>query len=218
MKKVLKFYILYRVPVILFLIVTGILLYLYVDKVTAWICFVLAAISLLLYFMLGTMRLVQEAVTEGDVDKAQEYLKQIRFPRLLFKPVRQAYYMLQSNMALASNDLSTAEQQIRKSLKTNSTLAGDAKGVGLMQLGFIELRKGNTKEARKYLIEAIQVGIPDRESLAATHLQLCSIEAQRQQFRIAKEHFRKAKACNPRTEELVSQIRQLEKQIARLPG
>ena len=69
-------------------------------------------------------------------------------------------------------------------------------GSNLMQLGFIELKKGNTKQARIHLMEAVKSGIPDKESLAAAHLQLCNIEAQRMQYKIAKQHFKKAKDLN----------------------
>jgi len=216
--KFLRFYIVYRLPIIFLLIAGGIASHIWLDTVLAWLLYITAFISILLYFMMGTMRLVQEAVTEGDVDKAAEYLKMIRFPKLLFKPIRQGYYMLQSNLALATDNLDMAESNIRQSLKTNSSLAGDMRGANLMQLGFVELRKGNTKEARKNLQEALKAGIPDSDSLAATHLQLCSMEIQRQQFRIAKEHFRKAKAAKPKNDEIVQQIKTLEKQIHRLPG
>lgn len=168
--------------------------------------------------MMGTMRLVQEAVQSGEVEEAGRLLKMIKFPKLLFKPIRMGYYMLQSNLALATDNLETAESNIRESLKTNSTMAGDVRGANLMQLGFVELRKGNAKEARKHLMEALKAGIPDKDSLAATHLQLCSMEIQRQQYRIAKEHFKKAKAARPRNEEILGQIKMLEKQIPRLPG
>ena len=216
--KFLRFYIVYRLPIIFLLIAGGIASHIWFDTVLAWLLYIAAFISILLYFMMGTMRLVQEAVTEGDVDKAAVYLKMIRFPKLLFKPIRQGYYMLQSNLALATDNLDIAESNIRQSLKTNSSLAGDMRGANLMQLGFVELRKGNTKEARKNLQEALKAGIPDNDSLAATHLQLCSMEIQRQQFRIAKEHFRKAKAAKPKNDEIVQQIKTLEKQIHRLPG
>ena len=217
-KAILRFYIVYRLPIIIALIAIGVLSHLYFDAILAWICYSLAAVSLALYFMLGTMRLVQEAVQEGEVEQAQAYIKMIKFPRLLIGPVRAAYYMLQSNLALTSNDLVTAEANIRRSLNTKSKMGGDMKGANLMQLGFIQLKNGNLKEARQTLMDAVKAGIPDNDSLAATYLQLCSIEVQRNQFRIAKEYFRKAKAQKPKAQEIVSQLKMMEKQIARMPG
>lgn len=218
MKKLLKLYILYRLPIIAVLIGLGVLSHIYYDTITAWICYILAGFSLLLYFMLGTMRLVQEAVAEGDVDSAMRYIKMIHFPRLLFKPVRTGYYMLQSNLAMASDDLATAEKNIRKSLDTKSSIIGDMKGENLLQLGFIQLKKGNNKEARQTLVQAVKAGINDKEALATAYLQLCSLEIQRNQNRVAKDYFRKAKALKPKTEELVKQIKLMDKQIARIPG
>lgn len=218
MMKVLRFYILYRLEIILFVIALGIVSHIYFDAVSAWLCYIFAFISLILYFMMGTMRIVQEAVTEGDVENAAKYLKKIIFPRLLFKPIRSGYYMLQSNLALATNNLDAAENNIRKSLKTKSSILGDMEGVNMMQLGFIELKKGNSKQARIHLLEAVKAGIKDNESLAATYLQLCSLEAQRMQYKIAKEYYRKAKALKPKTEEIAGQIKKLEKDINRMPG
>jgi tetratricopeptide (TPR) repeat protein len=216
--KFLKIYIIYRLQIIIALVVFGVVSHLYLDSVLAWICYVLAAISITLYFLLGTMRIVQEAVMEGDVEAAQKYMKMVKFPKLLFKPIRQAYYMLQSNLAMATDNLDQAEVNIRKSLDTNSSLAGDMRGTNLMQLAMVHLRKGNTKEARLHLIEAVKVGIPDNDNLAGAYLQLCSIEVQRQQYKIAKEYFKRAKAAKPKNEEIVKQIQQLEKQIPRMPG
>lgn len=216
--KILRFYILHRLEIIIALVVIGVLSHVFWDAVTAWICYIFAFISLLLYFLMGTMRLVQEAVQDGDVDLAMKYMNKIKFPRLLFKPIRSGYYILQSNLSMATNDLDKAEANIRKSLKIKSKIVGDMEGANLMQLGFIELKKGNTKQARLHLMEAIKVGIPDKESLAAAHLQLCNIEAQRMQYKIAKQHFKKAKDLKPKTEEIASQIKQMEKQIARMPG
>jgi tetratricopeptide (TPR) repeat protein len=218
MMNLLRFYILNRLPIILVTIALGIVLHIYVDAITAWLLYIFAFFSLLLYFGLGTMRLVQEAVTAGDVDLAGQYLKHIKFPKLLFKPVRLTYYMLEGNLALVSNDLNKAESSIRQSLNTKSKLAGDTTGASLLQLGFVQLKKGDTKEARKTLMQAVKEGIPDKESLAAAYLQLCSIEIQRGQNRIAKEYFKKAKAQKPKSEEIKSQVEQLEKYIARLPG
>nr|MDQ3048011.1 hypothetical protein [Bacteroidota bacterium] len=61
-------------------------------------------------------------------------------------------------------------------------------------------------------------GIPDKEHLAAVYMQLCSLEIQRNQNRLAKEYFKKAKAQKPKTEEIVKQIKTMEKQISRIPG
>jgi len=137
---------------------------------------------------------------------------------LLLKPIRSGYYMLQSNLSLASDDLTTAETNIRKSLKTKSSIVGDVQGTNLMQLGFIQLKQGKTKEARLTLIDAVKAGIPDKESMAAVYLQLCSIEIQRKQNKVGKEYFRKAKALKPKSEEIVKQLTMMEKNIARLPG
>jgi tetratricopeptide (TPR) repeat protein len=216
--KVLRFYIIYRLPIIILLIVLGVLSHVYDDAITAWLLYIAAAISLLLYFMMGTMRLVQEAVTEGDPELAMKYIKMIKFPRLLFKPIRSAYYMIQSNLFLATDDLVGAEKNIRKSLSTKSKIVGDMEGTNLMQLAFIQLKKGEMKEARQNLIAAVKAGIPDKESLAACYLQLSSIEIQRKQNKVGKEYFRKAKALKPKSEEIVKQINQMDKHIARLPG
>lgn len=216
--KILRFYILYRLPIIAVLIVLGVLAQVYDDSISAWLMYTLAMISLLLYFMMGTMRIVQEAVSEGDVDRAMRYLKMIKFPRLLLKPVRSGYYMLQSNMALATDDLQEAERNVRKSLNTKSKYIGDMQGANMMQLGFIQLKKGDIKEARKNLMEAVKFGIPDSESMAAVYLQLSSIEIQRKQYKVGKEYFRKAKALKPKSDELVKQIQLMDKNIARLPG
>src|SRR6218665_2342429 len=171
--KVLRFYILYRLPIIALLVICGVLAHtLNDDAITAWICYILAGISLLLYFTMGTMRIVQEAVTDGDPELAMKYIRMIKFPRLLFKPIRSAYYMIQSNLSLATNDFTTAENNIRKSLKTKSKIVGDMEGTNLMQLAFIQLKKGEMKEARQNLMAAVKAGIPDKESMAACYLQL----------------------------------------------
>ncbi|NQW41933.1 MAG: hypothetical protein HQ463_00680 [Bacteroidetes bacterium] len=216
--KFLRIYILYRLPISLLLIVLGVLSHLFGDLILAWILYVLAFISLLLYFMIGTMRIVQEAVAEGDVDKAIVYINKIKFPRLLIKPVRSGYYMLQSNLSMANKDLNAAESNIRKSLQTKSSMAGNLEGTNLMQLGFIQLQQGKGKEARETLKQAIRAGIPDKESLASVYLQLCSMEIQRANNKIGKDYYRKAKALKPKGEEIVKQLQIMEKNISRIPG
>jgi hypothetical protein len=216
--KFLRLYILYRLYFALGLLLAGIASHLFADVILAWILYILAFVSVLLHFMIGTMRLVKDAVEDGNVDQALDYIRKIKYPGLLIKPIRSAYYMLQSTMSMATNDLGTAESNIRKSLSTKSSLTGDMQGTNLMQLGFIQLRQGKTKEGRANLLAAVKAGIPDKESLAGVYLQLCSLEIQRQQNKTGKAYFRKAKALNPKTQDLVEQIRMMEKSISRLPG
>ncbi len=218
MRKILHLYIIYRLPISLALIALGVASHIWGDPILAWILYIVALFSILLYFMLGTMRLVKDAVEDGEVDKAMGYIDKIKYPKLLLKPVRSAYFMLQSSLNMANNDLDKAEDNIRKSLNTKSSLTGDMRGTNLMQLGFVQLRKGNAKEARLTLMQAIKAGIPDKEGLAGVYLQLCSMEVQRSQNRVGKEYFRKAKALNPRSKEIVEQIKIMEKNIARIPG
>jgi hypothetical protein len=49
-------------------------------------------------------------------------------------------------------------------------------------------------------------------------LQMCSIMMNKREFRAAKDFFRKAKASKPTTEQIVDQIKQIEKYISRMPG
>jgi tetratricopeptide (TPR) repeat protein len=218
MMKVLRFYILYRLYVAVALVVGGVLSHVYGDPILAWILYILAFFSILLHFLIGPMRLVKDSVESGNVDEAVELINKVKYPKLLVKPIRSAYYMLQSTLNLATNDLSSAENNIRKSLSTTSSLTGDMRGTNLMQLGFIQLRQGKTKEGRANLLEAVKAGIPDKESLASVYLQLCSIEIQRQQNRAGKAYFKKAKDLNPKNKEVADQIRMMEKTISRLPG
>ena len=139
--KALRFYILYRLYFVVGLIIVGGLIYYAGEHVTGILCFVVAAISLALYFMIGTMRIVQESVQENDMDNAILYLSKIKYPKLLLKPVRSAYYMLQSNVALVNNDFEKAEADIRKSMNTKSTLLGDTEGMSYLQLATIALQK-----------------------------------------------------------------------------
>jgi hypothetical protein len=202
MMKFLKIYILYRLYFALGLLIAGVLSHLFADLILAWILYVLAVVSVVLHFMIGTMRLVKDAVEDGDADNALRLIRKIKYPNLLIKPIRSAYFMLQSTLSMANNDLSTAESNIRKSLNTKSSLAGDMQGTNLMQLGFIQMRQGKTKEG----------------SLAGVYLQLCTLEIQRHQNKMGKIYFKKAKALNPKSKEISEQLKIMEKSISRLPG
>ena len=82
----------------------------------------------------------------------------------------------------------------------------------------LAMQKGNIKEAQSYITQAIKAGLPDNETNAAAYLQLASIMMQRREFKTAKQYFAKAKSFKPTTPEIVSQIKQIDKYIGRMPG
>ncbi len=213
-------YIKNRLFIALGIIVIGIIIHLTVFKgyQWSWLFYVSGVLLLLWDILIGPMRYIQQLVEKGDIEGASDIVRSVRFPKLLIKPVRSAYYMLQSNLAMASQDLNTAESNIRKSLDTNSDMMKEYKGVSYMQLGAIAMKKGDTKEAYKQLQEAVRHGLPDNENRAAAYLQLASICMQRRDFKAAKGYFKKAKEQKATTKEIVDNIKELEKYISRIPG
>lgn len=177
----------------------------------------LALFALISHLLFGPLRLIQEAMQANDMVLAQKYMNQVHFPKLLIKPIRQGFYMLQSNMAMSNKDFEKAEILMKESIKSNSTLMGkDTEGASYLQLGMIAMQNGKSSEARKNLRLAIQKGLPDSETLAAAYLQLSSIEIQARNLKIGKEYFKKAKQLKPQTPEIKSQLVQMEKYIHRV--
>lgn len=216
--KLLKWFILYRLYIGIVLIPLGIWVNVSEGFWSALLIYLVAVVFIALHFVLGTMRLVQMAIEDDDPDLAIRYVNMIKYPNLLFKPIRQSFYMLQSNLAFAGKDLDKAEENIRKSLQTNSSMLKEQEGVQYLQLGMIAMQKGDHKNARMNLKEAVSKGLPDHDNLAAAYLQLSSLEINRRQNRLGKEYFKKAKALKPKSPEIKSQIVDMEKYMARIPG
>ncbi len=150
------------------------------------------------------------------LDEIDERYKFEKFPNLLIKPVRQGYYMLQSNFDMANQDLASAEANIRKSLANKSDMLGTSQeGISYLQLGGISLQKGDNKEALKNLKLAVQKGLPDDDNLGTAYLQICTIYAQRREIKVAKEYLRRANALKIKNEELKKQLKEVNKQMAR---
>ena len=91
-------------------------------------------------------------------------------------------------------------------------------GTAYLQLGAISMKKGNSKDAYAHLRKAVQLGLPDQDNLATAYLQLSSICVQRRDFRNAKIYFGKAKSCKATNAQVVEQIKEMSKYIARIPG
>ncbi|MBK6936577.1 MAG: hypothetical protein IPH18_06600 [Chitinophagaceae bacterium] len=214
----------YRLWIGLVLIALGV----YVNYAASfWPAFPLYFVGVILiagHFFFGPLRLIQEYMEEGDMDGAEKVLSSIQFPNLLYRPIRSVYYTLKGNIAMMKQDFETAEKDIKKGtalMGKSSLMQGQmktAEGANKLQLGMLAMQKNDLKGAEGYIRAAIRSGLPDKESEAAAYLQMCSIMMNKREFRAAKDFFRKAKALKPTTSQLVSQIKEIEKYISRIPG
>src|SRR4051812_15648593 len=58
----------------------------------AWLPFLIALIMVTAHFMIGPMTLIQGYIENGDMEGAQKMLERVKYPNLLYKPVRSSYY------------------------------------------------------------------------------------------------------------------------------
>src|SRR5690606_24653917 len=148
---------------------------------------------------------------------AQKMLERVKYPRLLYKPIRSSYYMLRANLSTMNNDLDKAEADLKRGLETGMP-EKEYEGTAYLQLGTISMQKGNMKEAYEQLRKAIKIGLPDANNSAAAYLYLSNISMQRRDFRAAKMYFNKARAAKATEPQIVSQLKEMEKYMSRLPG
>ncbi len=182
-----------------------------------WLPMLIAVLMVVAHFMIGPITLMQRYVEEGNVEGAQKLIKKVKYPNLLYKPIRSAYYMLKANFSTMNEDLDAAEAELRKGLESGSA-DKDFRGTALLQLGSIAYRKGNMKEAYEQLRKAVQAGLPDPDSSATAYLQLASICLQRRDYKGSKFYYSKAKAAKPKNEQIVEQLNEMKKYMARIPG
>lgn len=179
-----------------------------------WFSLILTIIAIGSHVFFGPIRFIQEAVQNGDMETAQKHIKTVFFPRLLFKPIRQGFYMLQSNIAMVNKDFTGAETLMNKSIKSNSKILGaTSEGSSYLQLGMIAMQNGKRNEAKKNLRIALEKGLPDRDTRATAYLQLSGIELQSRRFALATNLFKKAKQENPQSAEVKDQLKQLERHL-----
>ncbi|WP_241238039.1 tetratricopeptide repeat protein [Pseudoflavitalea rhizosphaerae] len=175
-------------------------------------------ILLLSHFLIGPLRLVQEYMEAGDIEGAQRVVNSVKFPGLLIKPVRSAYFTIKGQLEMANQNFDAAEASMKKGMSLTTKMTADMKGANFLQMGMISLQKGEFKQGEKYIREALRAGINDKESEAVAYLQMCNIMMNKREFRAAKDYFRKTKALKPTNPEVVGQIKEIEKYIARIPG
>ena len=216
----MKFYnllIKYRLWIAVILLAAGI----YVNYAASfWPAFPLYLVGVILifgHFFFGPLRIIQEYMEAGDMEGAEKVIASIKFPNLLYKPIRSVYYTLKGNISMMKQDFAGAEKSMKKGLDLGMPMK-EAEGASMLQMGMLMMQKNDLKQAESYIRGAIRKGLPDKENEAAAYLQMCSIMMNKREFRAAKDFFRKAKALRPTTPQIVDQIKQLEKYITRIPG
>ncbi len=189
----------------------------YVGFWPAFLPYLITVVLIFGYFFFGPLRLIQDSMENGDMEGAEKILNSIRYPGLLYKPIRSVYYTLKGNMAMMKQDFDVAEKNMKKGLDLGMPMK-EAEGASLLQMGMLSMQKNDLRQGESYIRQAIRKGLPDKENQATAYLQLCSIMMTKREFRAAKEFFRKAKALKPTTPQIVDQIKQIEKYISRMPG
>lgn len=221
MKMALRRFIVFnRLPLAVFLLALGFFLGFKVTWWIAWIPFLFAIIFVVAHYLIGPMTLIQGYIENGDLDGAQKLLDRIKKPQWLYKPVRSSYYMLRGNLSTMSDTpegLDRAEADIRRSLEAGLP-EKEYEGTAYLQLGSIAFKKGNTKDAYEHLRKAVKVGLPDADSKATAYLQLSSLSLNRRDFRGAKMYFNHAKNCKATNDQVIAQLKEMSKYMARIPG
>lgn len=216
----MKFYnllIKYRPYIGLVLLATGIYVNYSGSFWPAFPLYLVAAILIVGHFVFGPLRLIQEHLESGNIEGAEKVIRSIRFPGLLYKPIRSVFYTLKGNIAMMKQDFDGAEKNMKKGLDLGMPMK-EAEGASLLQMGMLQMQKNDMKQAESYIRSALRKGLPDKENEAAAYLQMCSIMMNKREFRAAKDFFRKAKALKPATQQIIDQIKQIEKYITRMPG
>ncbi len=183
----------------------------------SFILYFIGVIGIASHFFIGPLRLIQAPMEAGNMQEVEKILKSVWYPNLLYKPVRSTYYTIKGNMAMMNQDFDSAEKHLKMSSSLGSPMP-EAEGANKLQLGMMSMQKGDLKQGESYIRAAIRAGIADKESEAVAFISMCQIFMNKREFRAAKDYFRKAKACKPKSKQVLDQIKEVEKYISRMPG
>lgn len=216
----MKFYnwlIKYRLHVGILLIVLGVITSIYAGFWPSFPLYLVGVILIAGHFFFGPLRLIQEHLESGNVEEAEKIVNSVKYPNLLYKPIRSVYYTLKGNLAMMKQDFDTAEINMKKGLDLGMPMK-EAEGASMLQMGMLAMQRNDLRGAEGYIRSALRAGLPDKENKAAAYLQMCSLMMNKREFRAAKDYFRKAKDLKPTTPQIVDQIKQIQKYISRIPG
>jgi tetratricopeptide (TPR) repeat protein len=216
----MKFYnliIKYRLQLGIFLIIVGIAANVWAGFWPAFPAYLIGLILIAGHFFIGPLRLIQDYMENGDMEGAERVVNSVKYPNLLYKPIRSAYYTVKGQMAMMKQDFEGAEKNMKKGIDLGSPIK-EVEGANLLQIGMINMQRGDFKQGESYIRQAIRKGLPDKENEAAAYLQMCNIMMNKREFRAAKEFFKKTKALKPTNPQIVQQVKEIEKYISRIPG
>src|SRR5947199_3354536 len=134
-----------------------------------WPVFPLYLVGVILiagHFFFGPLRLIQEHLESGNIEEAEKVVASIKFPNLLYKPIRSVYFTLKGNLAMMKQDFDSAEKNMKKGLDLGMPMK-EAEGASLLQMGMISMQKNDLRQAESYIRQAIRKGLPDKENEAA---------------------------------------------------
>src|SRR5205085_8383056 len=117
--RIMKFYtwlIRYRLYLGLALIAVGVLANVYSGFWPAFPAYFIGLILIAGHFFIGPLRLIQEHMEAGDLDGAKRVLHSIKYPNLLYKPIRSAFFTFKGQLAMMEQDFDSAETNMKKGL------------------------------------------------------------------------------------------------------
>ena len=212
----MKFYnliIKYRLQLGIFLVLVGIATNVWAGFWPAFPAYLIGVILIAGHFFIGPLRLIQEHMEKGDMEGAERVVNSVKYPNLLYKPIRSAYYTVKGQMAMMKQDFDGAEKHMKKGIDLGSPIK-EVEGANLLQIGMINMQKGNFKQGESYIRQAIRKGLPDKENEAAAYLQMCNIMMNKREFRAAKDFFKKTMALKPTNPKILQQVKEIEKYIS----
>src|ERR1700721_2517001 len=162
----MKFYnlvIKYRPHLAIAPLIIGIFTNIYAGFWPAFLPYLIAVLLLFGYFFFGPLRLIQEHMESGDMEAAEKVLNSVKFPNLLYKPIRSAYFTLKANIAMMKQDFAGAEINMKKGLDLGMPMK-EAEGASLLQMGMLFMQKNDLRQAESYIRQALRKGLPDKKN------------------------------------------------------
>ena len=121
----MKFYSLlirYRLQLGILLLVLAVVVNIYAGFWPAFPAYLVGIILIAGHLFIGPLRLVQEYMEAGDMEGAERVVNSIRYPNLLYKPIRSAFFTIKGQLAMMKQDFDGAEKNMKRGLDLGSPI------------------------------------------------------------------------------------------------